>query len=327
MRSVSPLHLHLAFLMVFLVCCSRSGDAKQETSERSWQSRADDCVLERGIQDRLKLFRPMMVRLGPDGSVYLLDFFDGGIKRIDAEGKVDAVIGDRVRYGMPSDFRVGEDGRIWAAMGQEQQLAVFEPDGRLAATAELEHFGLRFVLQSPRDALVWLLADQPGIFARVAPSASEDRVKIDRQPGPTTDEALLWDGFIEDLGPSIAFATSRSGRLLCYSKEGQPQSEIALLGAPPAAGGDGDGGKRAFRIADLGSSAGYAAVSAYRDPSAKKRRPVVDLYDCTGYHGSIEVPDDSQKAVLMGEHLFAFYSSHVDVLRCPNVGPSQGENQ
>lgn len=91
-----------------------------------------DYTLQRTLGTGHGLYRPIGLRLGPRGRLFILDHGDGGVKAYRRDGSRVAAYGGRTDVSHPTDFAVNDRGEVWTT-DPNGRIVAFREDGAVAA--------------------------------------------------------------------------------------------------------------------------------------------------------------------------------------------------
>ncbi|HWN42822.1 MAG TPA: hypothetical protein VNW71_11410 [Thermoanaerobaculia bacterium] len=189
----------------------------QNARERVWKEAAFERAAEIPVGENLDL--PTLLRVGPGGTVYVLDSGISRVLRLSPEGQVLTTYGDP-SIANPTDVAVGPDGEVWVCDLDRQQIAVFSAAGRLLRKIEPDPPVARLAL-GPGDGFVATgSTGGEGLFRRYS-----EEGKLGSAFGNLFPEdlqtSMAADGWIVPGGDGFLYPFRNAGLLISYTWDGR----------------------------------------------------------------------------------------------------------
>ena len=301
-----------------------------ELSSRTWGDVGERLHTTPGDDEEGMLYRPLILDVGPEGRMHVVDYGDSSIKQYSADGTFLRQIGTPGggqgpgEFINPTDVEVARSGKIWVADPVTSRLTIFEPDGSSFQTVPM---------RSPVTRLA--LHPEEGVYATQRTSASDDAAFDIRR---TTDHEVIHsfgnlienqaqnsmsiDGRIGGAADGFYFSATYAGRIIKYDWEGNTMSVKPTVEDAPfePVFVDEMGGRRVtapvrargVKVDTSGDEPRVCVVTAI--PGAKRK--ALDVYSLSGdYRYSFRLPLGARKAVLRGDVLYVLQDTRVDTYR------------
>lgn len=279
----------------------------QESRERVWREARFEPVATVPLGADLEL--PTLLRVGPGGSVYVLDSGRSRVLHLSSEGRILTVYGDP-SLGNPTDVAVGENGEVWVCDPDKSGIAVFSADGRLARRIDLDPRVGRLALEPGGGFVATSFEGGDGLFRRYS-AEGEPEGAFGALFQEEFHTSLAADGWIVPAGSKDSAAWiypfRNAGLLVSYTMDGrlryfrQTVDPVPL----PSVRVDAGGRQNVAENTPVVSISGSVVGSELYVLNASKE---LDVYDAgTGrYRYSLKPPEgDTRYVVLSGDLLYS----------------------
>lgn len=288
----------------------------QEAKERIWREARFEPVATVPLGADLEL--PTLLRIGPAGSVYVLDSGRSRVLRISSEGRILAVHGDP-SLGNPTDVAIRDNGEVWVCDPDQGGIAVFSPDGRLARRIDLDPRAGRLAMEPGGGFVATSFEGGEGLFRRY----SADGEPVSAFGALFQEEfhtSLAADGWIVSGGSgSWIYPFRNAGLLASYSIDGRLRYFRQTLDPVPLPSVRVDSGGRQI-VAENTPVVAISGSVVGKDLYVLNGSKTLDVYDAeTGsYRHSLKPPEgDARYVVLAGDLLYSASGRGVTIWTLP----------
>jgi len=184
----------------------------QETRERVWREASFERIAT------VPVGLATLLRLGPEGDVYVLDSGRSQVLRLSPEGQALTTYQDS-SLGNPTDVAVGADGEVWVCDLDHSGIAVFSAAGRLVGRIDLDPPVGRLAL-TPGGFMATGIAGGKGLFRKYSAQG-----KLEGSFGALFPEELQTsiaaDGWIVPGVDGFFYPLRNAGLLVSYTWDGR----------------------------------------------------------------------------------------------------------
>lgn len=317
-------HIRFALLLLCFVLLLPKPKAHSQDL-RSWVAHSEKPVASSDTSGSAMLFQPLQLRLGTDGSVYVLDFGQMRIVRYDGQGRLLRSYGKGRGYGPgefanPTDFAVSPSGRIWVVDPVSSRLTIFAADGSDFETVRLASPASRLAVH-PSERTYVLQRQSASNKALFEIRSAEDHSLLQEFGQLIRDQAknsMAVDGRLDSASDGIYYSTTFAGRIMKFTWDGERNFEKPTVDPTPLQEVivDEAGGRRmgvparamALHVDSAKSQFGVMSVV----PAAKYH--ALDVYTRDGeYKYSIRLPRRIEDAAVRDSMIYVLLPTRVEM--------------
>lgn len=310
----------------------------QPTRQRVWQPRPETQLLTLESTAEVPLYGTLILRADRQDNLYVLDYGDLKIKHFTADGTFVQALGEGRGQGPgefsgPSDFTVSNNGDVWVVDTRNGRIVVFDNQGTLAQTINLDTQPYRVSL-----------ADNGNYFTMFALTSDRLFGKFDEQNNrqltfghfleDQINKAILLDGWIattQDRG--FVYAGHYSGLISAYDADGNLRFLTETLNRRPLPDLVTNSrrmtwvDREAFRtMINLSTSSHGIHAFGYFEEGIRKVG-VVDTYSLEDgrYLYSHRLPISARDVLITGDYLYTIHETSIKKWRLtvePNLAQS-----
>jgi hypothetical protein len=188
----------------------------QESQSRTWEETGFERV---AVVPAEKVGMATLLRLGPEGSAYVLDSGHARVLRLSPDGRILATYGDP-SLGSPTDVAAGPGGEVRVCDLDHDSIAVFSPSGRLVRRIELDPPVGRLAPSPGGGFVATGIAGGPGLFRRYRGNG-EPAGEFGALFPEELQTSIAADGWIVPAPEGIFYAFRNAGLLVSYAWDGR----------------------------------------------------------------------------------------------------------
>lgn len=245
-----------------------------------------------------------LLRLGPEGDVYVLDSGRSQVLRLSPEGRVLTTYGDP-SLGNPTDVAVGADGEVWVCDLDHSGIAVFSAAGPLVRRIELDPPVGRLALSPGGGFVATGIASGQGLFRRYFVNG-EPLGAFGALFPEELQTSIAADGWIVTTADGIFYPFRNAGLLVSYGWDGRLRFFRQTIDPVPLPSVRMDAtGRQSVPDATLVSISSSVVGDEWFVLTAKR---ALDVYDAKSgsYRYSLRPPEgDARYVVLTSDRLYS----------------------
>jgi len=302
--------------------------AAQRVGGRDLRPAAFDRLWTVGGEDEPHLFGSFRLKADSQGSLFVADYGDLGVKELTADGDYLRTYGmgrgqGPGELGTITDYFVERQGELWIADNSNGRILVFDRGGELQRTLRLSQQPYRLLVRSPDDLLLMQPFAKELLFARVT-AGGQPLAEFGRMLTDQRRSSLVLDGLIEGDGrDGFVYAGHYASLLAAYSMQGELRWVVKSVDPTPLPKliqND-----KGMIWVDRGARGNAWSLSVVGDevhvlssmPDGLRRAVVLDTYrlDDGAYLYSRRLPERCRWATVTAQHLYTVTDSTISKWR------------